>query len=481
MKLMKMFSAICLLILLSGSPFAADSQQGGLSSLDIIRSRITIVPLSERVIVLTGNLLPGGGYTIAINSEKGLVVVDTGGSPGIASAMREIIQKEFGRDKFAYVIHTHGHADHINGNQAFPEAQIVAHEKSIKSFSRYSTPQMLEEMAASCRKEAEDHRGRLKSLKEDSEDYEMTERRIAILEQIVIDIEQGVHVQAPDITFSEKMNLDMGDLTLKMYYFNNYHSTNDILIHIPEEGILLLGDTLSRAVLPGTNSFLSSANVPGWIQVLDQVLMDGAGVKHAVRGHSYIMTSEEITARRDYIKQVWGRVVKADSEGLTPDKILPMLPLKNYEFLTQQYQSKPEELENQHKRIVTGFWRQLQGKQFATEILLNAYVESSLDAAIEEYKSMISERDRYYFDEDIVNSFVMALLSEGATEKALELLKVHALIFPESAQVHSFFGDALMAEGKKEEAIKAYEKALSINPANKAAKEKLDKAKRTME
>ncbi len=189
------------------------------------------------------------------------------------------------------------------------------------------------------------------------------------------------------------------------------------------------------------------------------------------------MTGEEITARRDYIKKVWSSVVKANSEGLTPDRILPMLPLKNYEFLTQQFQSKPEELENQHERIITGFWRQLQDKEFATEILMNAYVESSLDSAIEEYKDMISERDRYYFDENIVNSFVVGLLREGATDKALELLKVHVLIFPESAQVHSFLGDALMAEGKKEEAIKAYEKALSINPNNKVVKEKLDKAK----
>ncbi len=265
MKFVKLLSAICMLILLTGSPFAAALQQDGTSPLDIIKSRITVVPLSERVIVLTGNLLPAGGYVIAINSEKGLVVVDTGGSPGIASVMREIIQKEFGREKFAYVIHTHGHGDHTNGNQAFPEAQIVAHEQSVKSFSRYSNPQILEEMAASCRKQADNYKERLKSLKADSEDYEITERRIAILEQIVIDIGQGVHVQAPDITFSDKMNLHMGNLTLKMYYFNNYHSTNDILIHIPEEGILLLGDTLSRSVLPGTNSYLSSADIPEWI------------------------------------------------------------------------------------------------------------------------------------------------------------------------------------------------------------------------
>ncbi len=477
MRFKKLLLTAFTLILLVGSLSAVDSFQASTSPLDLIKSRIKVVQLSERVIVLTGNLLPGGGYNIAINSDRGLVIVDTGGSPGIASLLREIIQKEFGQEKFAYVIHTHGHGDHVNGNQVFPEAQVVAHENAVKNFTRYSDPKLLEEMAESCRKQAKNYREKLKSLDSDSEDYEITERRIAINEQIVIDIEKGVHIQFPDITFSDRMNLDMGDLTLKMYYLKNYHSDSDILIHIPEEGILLHGDTLSRAGLPGTNSFLSSVDIPGWIKVLDRILTDGAGVKHAARGHSYIMTGEEIATRRDYIKQIWNAVINANSEGLTPDDILPKLPLENYEFLIRQYQRKPEELKNQHERVVIGFWRQLQDKEFAAEILMDAYLGSSLDSAIEIYKGMFPNRDKYYFDENMVNSFAQMLLSEGDAGKAVELLKVHSIIFSESARVHSLLGDALMADGKRDEAIKAYTKAISINPTSKAIKDKLEKAK----
>jgi predicted negative regulator of RcsB-dependent stress response len=177
------------------------------------------------------------------------------------------------------------------------------------------------------------------------------------------------------------------------------------------------------------------------------------------------------------IKQIWNAVTKANSEGLTPDDILPKLPLEDYEYLARQYEGKSEELKNQHERIVTGFWRQLQGKEFAAEILMNAYMESSLDTVIEKYKSLISEKDKYYFDENMVNSFARGLLNEGAAGKAVELLKIHAVAFPESAQVHSFLGDALLADGKREEAIKAYTKALSLNPSSKAMKEKLEKAK----
>lgn len=477
MRFTKIILTICVLFLLMGLFSAADSFQDSSSPLDLIKSRLKVVSLSDRVIVLTGNLLPGGGYIIAINSDKGIVVVDTGGSPGIASLMREIIQREFGRENFAYVIHTHGHGDHVSGNQAFPEAVVIAHENSVKSFIRYSEPRIREEMASFCTKQAENFRKRMQSLDADSEEFKTMELRVALNEQIVIDIEQGLHIRFPAVTFNERMNLDIGALTLKMYYLKNYHTDSDILIHIPEEGILLLGDTLSRAALPGTVSFLSSVDVPGWINALDQILSDGAGVKHAVRGHSYIMTGEEIKSRRDYIKKIWDTVTKANAEGLTPDKIIPKLPLENYAYLTQQYQRKPEDLKNQHERIITGFWRQLQDKDFATEILMKIQMESGLDAVVEKYKSLVSNGEKYYFDEGIVNSFAQGLLREGGAVKALEILKVNAVVFPDSAQVQSLLGDAFMADGKREEAIKAYSKALSLNPSDKVIKEKLEKAK----
>jgi glyoxylase-like metal-dependent hydrolase (beta-lactamase superfamily II) len=477
MKCKKSIFAICAVFLSVGIFAAAKASQNSSSPLDIIKSRIKVVSLSDNVIVLTGNLLPGGGYVIAINSDRGIAVVDTGGSPGIAALMREIIEGEFGGEKFTHVIHTHGHGDHTNGNQAFSEAVVVAHENSVKSFRRYSEPHLLEQMASSCIKQAENFRKRLKSLDPDSEDYEITELRAAINEQIAIDIEQGLHVQLPEITFSGRMSLDMGNLTLKMYYLKNYHSDNDILIHIPEEGILLLGDTLSRSVLPGTNSFLSSVDIPRWLNALDQILQDGAGVEHAVRGHSYIMTGEEIVARRDYIKQVWDAVTQANSEGLTPDEIIPKLPMEDFGYLIQQYQRKPEELKNYHERIITGFWRQLQNKAFATEILLESQIESGLEAAIEKYKSLASQKEKYYFDESIVNAFAQGLLRSGETLKAQGLLKVHVSVFPDSAQAHSLLGDVLMTDGKIEEAIDAYEKAHSLAPSDNVIKGKLEKAK----
>jgi hypothetical protein len=59
MRFTKMFLTICTLIFLVGFLSSTVSFQDSSSPLDLIKSRLKVVPLSDRVIVLTGNLLPG--------------------------------------------------------------------------------------------------------------------------------------------------------------------------------------------------------------------------------------------------------------------------------------------------------------------------------------------------------------------------------------------------------------------------------------
>ncbi|NOR11655.1 MAG: hypothetical protein GQ545_00180, partial [Candidatus Aminicenantes bacterium] len=61
--------------------------------------------VSERVLVVKS----GKVYTdqvIALASKKGIVMIDTGKSPTLTEKYREVIEREFGRNDFAYVINT---------------------------------------------------------------------------------------------------------------------------------------------------------------------------------------------------------------------------------------------------------------------------------------------------------------------------------------------------------------------------------------
>ncbi len=64
----------------------------------------------------------------AIATQKGIVVIDTTDIPKLDQAFRKIIARELGRGDFKYLINTHGHGDHTNGNGVYADCQIIAHE-----------------------------------------------------------------------------------------------------------------------------------------------------------------------------------------------------------------------------------------------------------------------------------------------------------------------------------------------------------------
>ena len=97
---------------------------------------ITVQQMSDRVIVLrVGDKAPFGDIivnnVVAVNTQRGILLIDTGYYPQSAKTMRNLIQELFGRDDFAYVINTHWHWDHINGNQAFADVPIIGHKNII--------------------------------------------------------------------------------------------------------------------------------------------------------------------------------------------------------------------------------------------------------------------------------------------------------------------------------------------------------------
>ncbi|MCT2561900.1 serine hydrolase [Chryseobacterium herbae] len=90
-------------------------------------------------------------------------------------------------------------------------------------------------------------------------------------------------------------------------------------------------------------------------------------------------------------------------------------------------------------------------------------------------KEHLKNPDRYEATERDFNRLGYQFLRNEKNENSLQTFSSAALLFPKSWNVYDSYGEALLQCGKKEEAIKMYQKSLELNPENKNGKEMISK------
>lgn len=73
-----------------------------------------------------------------------------------------------------------------------------------------------------------------------------------------------------------------------------------------------------------------------------------------------------------------------------------------------------------------------------------------------------------------LNDWAYRLLSKGRLIEALPLFHLNVYLYPDSWNVYDSYGEALMKNGQKEEAIRMYKKSLELNPQNEYGKKALE-------
>jgi glyoxylase-like metal-dependent hydrolase (beta-lactamase superfamily II) len=422
--------------------------------------------ISSRVIVLSETFMANN--VVAIASKKGLVVVDTTGIPGTMEKMRHLIEKEFGQKEFVYVINTHYHWDHTFGNQIFPDAIIVGHENCIAGMKRdrANLPRRVE----SFKRNVERQKQRLEGLDSNSDEFKKISADIGLLERAITDYAEGFEFDLPDITFSDRLILDLGDMTLKMYFFGRAHSGSDILIHIPEEGLLLTGDLFLDGNWLPLFAGQPNLDIPRWIEVLNTVLEGQGEVKQVIPGHQHLWSRERLEMWRDYIVNLWEGVQDAKADGLEFAEVQKRFPLEEKYYYLKDLGHSDAELQRFQTRNIEAFWRQL--FESAAQKMEQAIAESGIETAIETYHLMKDEqKTKYYFGENDFNTLGYRLMGSGKIDEAIEVFKLNIDAFPKSWNVYDSLAEAYITKGINELAIKYYKKSIELNPENNNAKD----------
>jgi glyoxylase-like metal-dependent hydrolase (beta-lactamase superfamily II) len=242
---------LCLCLLFSAAAPAAVLGQAG---------NFEMVKLAEGVYV--ARRTEPAGLTVNANSvfivnEADVIVVDATLTPGTArealAALRKLTDKPV-----RYVVNTHWHDDHVMGNaayrEAFPGADFIAHEQTREYLP--TTGLKNRQMAMS----PGGYPGFIDALKRRLEKNEsvfggpLDEEERAVIKS---DIQIGERYMAenptaavvlPTVTLRERLTLHRGSRRVDILHLGRGHTSGDIVVHLPAEGILVAGDLVIHPV-----------------------------------------------------------------------------------------------------------------------------------------------------------------------------------------------------------------------------------------
>lgn len=262
---------------------------------------IEVERLSDRIILIR----MGVGYyeaVTAIATQKGIVVIDAGISNSLTARFRSIIEREFNRDDFTYLINTHSHPDHIGGNQVFSDAVIVGHENCLAGISE--NPKSVEKVKSQYSKIVEEYETELKSLDPGSEKWRETLCQKTRYRMALNDLSNDRIITMPSVTFNDQMNIRMGDISLNLFYFGRAHSESDILIHIPETKLLLTGDLFFPGGRPSIR-YYDKKDVERWMKAIQWIKINENDIDKVIGGHGQIMTRSDLESFNGFVGKKW--------------------------------------------------------------------------------------------------------------------------------------------------------------------------------
>ncbi|WP_308167846.1 MBL fold metallo-hydrolase [Catellatospora tritici] len=233
-----------------------------------------LVEIADGVFVY---LQPDGGWCLnnagVVLDGTGLAVVDTAATSRRATALREAIRARTAVPP-RLLVNTHHHGDHTFGNFVFaPESVIVAHEEARQ---------------------------------------EMADSGLG-LTGLWPDVDWGpVEVTLPAVTFRDELRLHIGDIRVELLHLGPAHTTNDVVVAVPDRGVVFVGDIAMAGVTP----FTLMGSVEGSLRAIERLRK--LGLNTIVCGHGPVTDQRVLDETEAYLTWLQRLARDGVTAGLSP-------------------------------------------------------------------------------------------------------------------------------------------------------------------
>jgi glyoxylase-like metal-dependent hydrolase (beta-lactamase superfamily II) len=224
-----------------------------------------------------------GGNAGFVIGDDGVLVIDTFQDPRPAKALLADIRK-LTPLPIRFVVNTHYHLDHVNGNDVFAAAgaTIVAH-RNVRAWMRTENIKML--------------------------DPPVTPEKKARVESLTL----------PTVVHDSHLDLFLGSRRVNLRYYPG-HTGGDSVVWIPDAHVVFCGDMLWKQHVPN----LIDASTKAWVESLDAMQKD-YGPSTWMPGHGGIANAQDVLTFRKYLADLRTNVRLEAAAGKSGDALVQAL------------------------------------------------------------------------------------------------------------------------------------------------------------
>ncbi len=232
-------------------------------------------------------------FSVFLVTRAGIIATD----PINADAARWLkteLKKRFNQP-VKYLIYSHDHADHSSGGEVFSDtAVVVAHERAKATIIGEKRP-----------------------------------------------------TAVPDITFSDRMTVELGGKTVDLVYVGRGHSDNMIAMNFRAERALFAVDFVE--VKSVAYKKLNDSYFPEWMDAIK--VIEGIDFDILVTGHGPMGKKRDARDHRAYLDDLYAAVLKAARAGKTLEEMQQGIKLEKYKEWNQYKQWMPLNIEGLYRNI----------------------------------------------------------------------------------------------------------------------------------